>query len=61
MRKRHEYNQKQLAKKLNTNQSTFAHYENGMYLITTYFLYDLLKLYSDSSADDIFKKDNVYC
>lgn len=42
----------EVAKKLNTSQ--YAYYESGMYLITTYFLYELLKLYKDISDDEIF-------
>ena len=56
LRKRHGLTQVQVAKKLNTTQSAYAHYESGMYLITTYFLYALLKLYKDVSADEIFSK-----
>ena len=56
LRKRHNFTQEQIAKKLNTSQSAYTHYESGMYLITTYFLYALLKIYKDVSADYIFKK-----
>ena len=56
LRKRHNYTQTQIADKLNTSQSAYAHYESGMYLITTYFLYALLKIYKDVYADYIFKK-----
>ena len=56
LRKRHNFTQEQIAEKLNTSQSAYAHYESGMYLITTYFLYALLKIYKDVSANDIFKK-----
>lgn len=56
LRKRHNYTQTQIADKLNTSQSAYAHYESGTYLITTYFLYALLKIYKDVSADYIFKK-----
>ena len=56
LRKRHNYTQTQIAEKLNTSQSAYAHYESGMYLITTYFLYALLKIYKDVYADYIFKK-----
>lgn len=58
-RKRHGMTQVQVAEKLNTSQSAYAHYESGMYLITTYFLYALLTVYKDISADEIFmKKEN---
>ena len=56
LRKRHSFTQEQIAERLNTSQSAYAHYEGGMYLITTYFLYALLKIYGDVSADYIFKK-----
>lgn len=56
LRKRHNFTQEQIAEKLNTSQSAYAHYESGMYLITTYFLYALLKIYKDVYADYIFKK-----
>ncbi len=55
-RKKKGLTQYQIAEKLNTGQSAYSHYENGRYLITTSFLYTLLKLYKNISADDIFKK-----
>ena len=56
LRKRHNFTKEQIAKRLNTSQSAYARYESGMHLITTYFLYALLKIYNDVSADDVLKK-----
>lgn len=51
IRIKHKKTQSQIAKILNTSQSAYAHYENGIYLIPTSFLYSLSKIYKDFSID----------
>lgn len=41
LRKKNNYVQEKLAKKLNTNQASYAHYENATNMIPTVFLYNL--------------------
>jgi len=41
LRKKNNYTQEKLAKKLNTNQAPYAHYENATNMIPTVFLYNL--------------------
>ena len=41
LRKKNNYTQEKLAKKLNTNQASYAHYENATNMIPTVFLYNL--------------------
>ena len=52
--------QNDVAKSLNTNQATYAHYEDAIYLIPTTFLYNLTKIYKTFSIDELLgrKKNN---
>lgn len=58
VRKNKKLTQKQLAKLLNTSQSTISSYENGETLILTSFLYELCKRL-DVSMDYITGRSNV--
>ena len=42
IRKNHQMTQEDVAKKLNTTQASYAHYENAVNLIPTAFLYNLI-------------------
>lgn len=49
-----------VARKLNTNQSAYSHYENAIYTIPTSFVFGLTKIYEPFSIDELFgrkKKD----
>ncbi len=43
-----------VAKKLNTSQSAYSHYENAINVIPTTFIYGLTKIYKPFSIDELF-------
>ena len=51
IRKKNNYTQDQLAKKMNTTQASYSHYENATNMIPTVFLYNLTKIYKPFSID----------
>ena len=53
LRKKHKMTQQQVANIINTSQASYAHYENARYLIPTNFLFNLTKIYSDLSIDEL--------
>lgn len=53
LRKKNNYTQEKLAKKLNTNQASYAHYENATNMIPTVFLYNLTTVYKHFSIDKL--------
>lgn len=50
-----------VAKKLNTSQSAYSHYENALNVIPTTFIYGLTKIYKPFSIDELFgrKKEST--
>ena len=44
----------ELAKKMNTHQASYSHYENATNLIPTVFLYNLTEIYKPFSIDELF-------
>lgn len=54
IRKNHKMTQEDVAKKINTTQASYAHYENAVNLIPTAFLYNLTKIYKPFSIDALF-------
>lgn len=52
IRKDRKVTQEQVATKLNTSQSGYAHYENARYLILTSFLYNLYLIYGKPFSFD---------
>lgn len=52
-RKQYGKTQQQIADIINTSQSSYAHYENARYLMPLNFLYNLSKIYSDISIDEM--------
>lgn len=56
LRRKNNITQKQLSKKLNTNQSVISHYETGTNIIPTFILIGLIKIYPPFSIDKLFKK-----
>lgn len=53
IRKKHNLTQEDVAKKLNTTQASYAHYELAQNLIPTAFLYNLTKIYKPFSIDQL--------
>ena len=53
LRKKNNLTQTEVAKSLNTTQSTYSHYEQAIYLIPTTFLYNLTKIYEPFSIDNL--------
>ena len=53
LRKKHNLTQAYVAKKINTTQASYAHYENAINLIPTTFLYNLTLIYSSFSIDEL--------
>ena len=51
--------QEQVAEKLNTNQNNYTHYETGINIIPTSFLYDLTKIYKPFSIDGLFNRKRI--
>lgn len=50
-----------VAKKLNTSQSAYSHYENALNVIPTTFIYGLTNIYKPFSIDELFgrKKEST--
>ena len=48
-----------VAKKLNTVQSAYSHYETASNLIPTIFLYGLTKIYEPFSIDELFGRKKI--
>lgn len=53
LRKKNNFTQEKLAKKLNTNQASYSHYENATNMIPTIFLYNLTTIYQPFSIDKL--------
>lgn len=53
LRKENSMTQEDIAKKINTSQASYAHYENSVYLIPTAFLYNLTQVYEPFSIDKL--------
>lgn len=51
IRKKNSLTQEQLAKKMNTTQASYSHYENATNMIPTIFLYNLTRIYKPFSID----------
>ena len=65
LRLKNNFTQTMVAKKLNTNQSSYSHYENAINIIPTSFVYGLTKIYDPFSIDELFgrkkklKEENI--
>lgn len=58
LRKKNKMTQKEVAKKINITQPSYAHYELGTNLITTTtFLYNLTMIYKPFSIDALFDRE----
>lgn len=54
LRLKNNFTQVLVAKKLNTNQSAYSHYENAINIIPTSFIFGLTKIYEPFSIDELF-------
>ena len=54
LRLKNKVTQEFVAKKLNTSQSAYSHYEKAINVIPTTFLYGLTKIYKPFSIDELF-------
>ena len=54
LRLKNKYTQTEIAKRLNTSQSAYSHYETATNIIPTAFIYGLTKIYSSFSIDELF-------
>lgn len=52
IRKKYNFTQKGIAEKLNTTQPAYSHYETATNLITTTFLYNLIKIYKSKAESN---------
>lgn len=59
LRLENKYTQKNIAKKLNTSQAAYSHYETATNLIPTAFIYGLTKIYKPFSIDKLFGRNKT--
>lgn len=51
--------QQYVAKKLNTSQAAYSHYETANNIIPTNFIYGLIKIYKPFSIDELFGRIRI--
>lgn len=54
LRLKNKYTQVEVAKRLNTSQSAYSHYETATNVIPTAFIYGLTQIYRPFSIDELF-------
>ena len=59
LRLKNKVTQSFVAKKLNTSQSAYSHYENAVNVIPTSFIYGLTKIYKPFSIDELFGRKKI--
>ena len=59
LRLKNNFTQINVAKKLNTSQAAYSHYETARNIIPTTFLYGLTKIYEPFSIDELFGRKKV--
>lgn len=59
IRKQNSLSQEYVAKKINTTQSAYSHYETATNLITTTFLFNLTKIYDSFSIDEVLGREKI--
>ncbi len=59
IRKNNNMNQAYVAKRINTSQSAYSHYETATNLITTTFLFNLTKVYDKFSIDELLGRKKI--
>ena len=57
LRLKNKYTQTEVAKKLNTSQSAYSHYETATNIIPTTFIYGLTQIYAPFSIDKLFNRN----
>ncbi len=60
LRLQNKRTQDYVAKKLNTSQSAYSHYETASNIIPTSFVYGLTKIYKPFSIDELFGRKKLY-
>ena len=59
IRKSNNMTQAKVANLINTNQNSYTHYETGINIIPTSFLYNLSKIYRPFSIDELFGRKRI--
>ena len=59
LRLKNKYTQTEVAKKLNTSQSAYSHYETATNIIPTAFIFGLTKIYHPFSIDELFGREKI--
>lgn len=59
LRLQNKRTQDYVAKKLNTSQSAYSHYETASNIIPTSFVYGLTKIYKPFSIDELFGRKKI--
>lgn len=59
IRKSNNMTQSKVANLINTNQNSYTHYETGINIIPTSFLYNLTKIYRPFSIDELFGRKRI--
>ena len=59
LRLENKYTQENVAKKLNTSQAAYSHYETATNIIPTTFIYGLTKIYKPFSIDELFGRNKI--
>ena len=59
LRLANHHTQTEVAKKLNTSQAAYSHYETATNIIPTAFVYGLTKIYEPFSIDQLFGRKKI--
>ena len=59
LRIKNKFTQESVAKKLNTSQAAYSHYETATNIIPTAFIYGLTKIYTPFSIDELFGRKKI--
>lgn len=59
LRLQNKRTQQYVAKKLNTSQSAYSHYETASNIIPTNFIYGLIMIYKPFSVDKLFGREKI--
>ena len=59
LRLKNKKTQNYIAKKLNTSQAAYSHYETANNIIPTSFIYGLIKIYKPFSVDALFNREKI--
>jgi transcriptional regulator with XRE-family HTH domain len=59
LRLKNKYTQTEVAKRLNTTQSAYSHYETATNILPTAFIYGLTKIYTPFSIDELFGRKKI--